>query len=188
MNERPDTGIFREGFIKERAGDGNGEIQGQDARPTPPPAPAPAPEGRSIPPPDKTPEQQVTAAMPPPELESSPADTEAIPIDQDTWPLVVRLLYKPLVIPGTNQTYTEISFREPRGGDINRYGNPCRINSEGEVLIEERKMHYIMAALSGILPPYLELLDPRDWNSCAYRLRHFFAPDPRAWLSVQTRK
>jgi hypothetical protein len=201
MNERPSTGIFREGFINERAesdGDarafhtGNGGVPGQDARPTfappPAPAPAPAPEGRSIPPQDKTPEQQVAAAMPPPELEPSPADTEAVQIDQDTWPIVVRLLYKPLVIPGTNQTYTEIAFREPRGGDINRYGNPCRINGEGEVLIEERKMHYIMAALSGILPPYLELLDPRDWNSCAYRLRHFFAPDPRAWLSVQTRK
>jgi hypothetical protein len=190
MNERPDTGIFREGFIKERTGDGNGGIPGQDSRPTfaPPPAPEPIPEGRSIPPPDKTPEQQVAAAMPPQELEPSPADTEAVQIDQDTWPVVVRLLYKPLVIPGTNQTYTELSFREPRGGDINRYGNPCRINGDGEVLIEERKMHYIMAALSGILPPYLELLDPRDWNSCAYRLRHFFAPDPRAWLSAPTRK
>jgi hypothetical protein len=135
--------------------------------------------------------QQVPAGMPPPELEPSPVELDAvaaapaIEIAQDTWPVVVRLLYKPLVIPG-GPTYTELSFREPRGGDINRYGNPCRVNQEGEVIIEERKMHYIMAALSGVLPPYLEMLDPRDWNSCAYRLRHFFAPDPRAWLSATT--
>lgn len=156
MNERPKPAPFREGFV-----DPN--------------------------------QQQPPAAMPPPELEPSPVELETdtpaaatvTDIVQDTWPVVVRLLYKPLVIPG-GPTYTELSFREPRGGDINRYGNPCRVNQEGDVLIEERKMHYIMAALSGVLPPYLEMLDPRDWNSCAYRLRHFFAPDPRAWLSATT--
>lgn len=196
MNERPETGIFREGFIKDRTGDqptafaGNGGVPGQDARPAqfaPAPAPAPAPEGRSIPPQDKTPEQQVASAMPPPEIEPSPSEADQVQIVQDVWPVVVRLLYKPLTIPG-GPTYNEISFREPRGGDINRYGNPCRVNQEGEVIIEERKMHFIMAALSGILPPYLEMLDPRDWNSCAYRLRHFFAPDPRAWMSATTNR
>ena len=39
-------------------------------------------------------------------------------------------------------------------------------------------MTLMMAALSGILPPFLERMDPRDWNSCAYRLRGFFLPDP----------
>jgi len=158
MNERPKQATFREGFVDPK----------QQQKP---------PEG-----------------MPPPDLEPSPVEQDEaqaavagpmVEIIPDTWPVVVKLLYKPLVIPG-GPTYTELSFREPRGGDINRYGNPCRVNQDGEVLIEERKMHFIMAALSGVLPPYLEMLDPRDWNSCAYRLRHFFAPDPRAWLSATT--
>jgi hypothetical protein len=135
--------------------------------------------------PSKATEPPVQASMPPPEIAPSPAEQDDIQIEQTKWPVVVRLLYKPLVIPG-DRTYTELSFREPRGGDIIRYGNPCRINIDGEVVIEERKMHYIMAALSGILPPYLEMLDPRDWNSCAYRLRHFWAPDPRSWSATTT--
>ena len=174
MNDRPATTAFREGFV-----DPNSQ-----------PAPAPVTVREQRPAPGPTREQIEARAMPPPELEPSPAELDeqqaAVQIPQETWPVVVQLLYKPLAIPG-GPTYTELSFREPRGGDINRYGNPCRVNQEGDVIIEERKMHYIMAALSGVLPPYLEMLDPRDWNSCAYRLRHFFAPDPRAWLSVQTK-
>jgi hypothetical protein len=55
--------------------------------------------------------QQPPAGMPPPELEPSPVEVEqepaatAMEIAQDTWPVVVRLLYKPLVIPG-GPTYT----------------------------------------------------------------------------------
>jgi hypothetical protein len=52
---------------------------------------------------------------------------------------------------------------------------------DGEIIIEERKMTYIMGALCGILPPLLEAMDPRDWNSCALRLRKFFLPDLRGW-------
>jgi hypothetical protein len=56
-----------------------------------------------------------------------------------------------------------------------------RVNAEGEVIIEERKMTYMIAALCGILVPFIEDMDPRDWNSCAYRIRRFFLPDPAAW-------
>ena len=42
-------------------------------------------------------------------------------------------------------------------------------------------MTYMIAAPSGVLPPFIEEMDPRDWNSCAYRLRRFFLPDPAAW-------
>jgi len=119
-----------------------------------------------------------------PVIEPSPAEEDAKSaetIPQETWPIVVKLLYSKNVRDNNGNTLTELSFREPRGGDINRYGNPCRINQEGDVLIEERKMTFIMSALCGILPPFLENLDPRDWNSCAYRLRGFFLPDLRAW-------
>jgi Phage tail assembly chaperone proteins, E, or 41 or 14 len=160
MSEPATVRPFREGFIDPKTS--------KTTEPQPEPKPA-------------------TQAMPPPELEPALSEQDTAPeIVQEKWPIVVKLLYKPLTIPG-GQTLHEISFREPRAGDINRHGNPCRVNWEGEVLIEERKMHAIMAQLSGIQPPILELLDPRDWNSCAFRLRLFFAPDLRAYLSEPTK-
>ena len=98
----------------------------------------------------------------------------------DVWPVKVKLLHRP--IRGLKgEMVRELSFREPTGGDINRYGNPCQINQDGDVVILERKMTTMMAVLSGLLPPQIDLLDPRDWNSAAYRLRGFFLPDPASW-------
>src|SRR5262245_48472572 len=102
-----------------------------------------------------------------------------IPIEPE-WPIKVRLLHRP-IRDMKGEEIKELIFREPTGGDINRYGNPVRINQDGDVVIDERKMTLIMAALTGILSPLLERMDPRDWNSCAYRLRGFFLPDPAAW-------
>jgi hypothetical protein len=96
------------------------------------------------------------------------------------WPVKVRLLHRG-VRNSKNELVNELIFREPTGGDINRYGNPVRINQEGDVVIDERKMTTMLAVLSGILQPFIETMDPRDWNSCAYRLRGFFLPDPSAW-------
>jgi hypothetical protein len=110
-------------------------------------------------------------------------EPEAPPDDaplRETWPVKVRLMHRP--IHGLDgQPLKEIAFREPTGGDINRHGNPCHVNQEGDVIILERKMTTMMAALSGQLPPTIETMDPRDWNSCAYRLRGFFLPDPASW-------
>lgn len=98
----------------------------------------------------------------------------------ETWPIKVRLMHKP-VRNNKGDMVHELSFREPTGGDINRYGNPCHVNQDGDVIIIEKKMTTMMAVLSGILQPFLEGMDPRDWNSCAYRLRGFFLPDPASW-------
>lgn len=98
----------------------------------------------------------------------------------ETWPITVRLLHKP-TRNSKNETIHELTFREPTGGDINRYGNPVRINQDGDVIIDERKMTMMISTLAGVLLPFIEALDPRDWNSCAYRLRGFFLPDPSAW-------
>jgi hypothetical protein len=96
------------------------------------------------------------------------------------WPIKVKLIYR--AIRGENdQEIRELTFREPSGGDINRYGCPVRIDSNGEAIIDERKMSMMMAVLSGVLSPFLDRMDPRDWQSCAYRLRGFFLPDPAAW-------
>ncbi len=116
----------------------------------------------------------------PPEIEASVQQQDRTPEVVEEWPITVRLLHRP-IRNNKGDEVRELTFREPTGGDINRYGNPVRINQDGDVVIDERKMTLIMAALSGILSPLLERMDPRDWNSCAYRLRGFFLPDPTAW-------
>jgi len=117
----------------------------------------------------------IAAPAPPVEEAQQPPPK---PVDQ--FPITVKLLYKS--IRGNNhEELTSLTFREPTGGDINRCGNPCRIDSDGNVIIDEKKMMLIMANLSGVLLPLLDRLDPRDWNSCAYRLRGFFLPDLAAW-------
>jgi Phage tail assembly chaperone proteins, E, or 41 or 14 len=116
----------------------------------------------------------------PPTPIAEPAAPPA-PIDQgEVWPVRVKLLHKQ-VRNNRNEPVDELVFREPTAGDINRYGNPCRIGVDGEVIFDEVKMMRVIAALSGILLPNLEVMDPRDWNSCAYRLRSFFLPEVAAW-------
>jgi hypothetical protein len=120
-------------------------------------------------------------AAPAPIIESSPAEADAAAFAAlDEWPIKVKLLYRP-VRNNKGEEVKQVTLREPRAGDINRYGNPIRVNQEGDVIIDERKMTYIIAALSDILPPFIEQMDTRDWNSVAYRLRRFFLPDPAAW-------
>jgi hypothetical protein len=99
----------------------------------------------------------------------------------EIWPVKVKLLHKKVRGPKGVELVNELSFREPTGGDINRYGNPCHVDQNGDVIILDRKMLTMMAVLSGVLQPFLEGMDPRDYNSCAYRLRSFFIPDPAAW-------
>src|SRR5580765_5258008 len=114
----------------------------------------------------------VKSAEPLPETPGPVIDNEPALEEQpkeETWPVKVKLLHRG-VRKGAD-TVHELEFREPTGGDINRYGNPCHVNQEGDVIILERKMTTMMSALSGILPPFIEAMDPRDWNSCAYRLR-----------------
>jgi hypothetical protein len=102
-------------------------------------------------------------------------------VPKEEWPVRVKLLRKSIRNTKGDEI-KEIEFREPTGGDLSRYGNPVRINQEGDIIIDERKMTTMMAALSGILPPFIEGMDPRDWNSCAYRLRGFFLPETAGWV------
>ena len=149
MNEAPKRTQFKEGFVEE---------------------------------PSTKPEQpKNTPSAPPPEMIASPAEEEEAKVaaPEEVWPIVVPLQHKP-IRNDKGELVHELIFREPRGGDINRYGNPTRLITEGEglsIVIDERKMHYLMAALCGIMVPMLDQLDPRDWNNCAYRLRGFFLPD-----------
>ena len=145
----------REGFV-------------DDSKPTLEHEPAPAPAAPA----------GTKRAVPPPEIEPSP--DELPPLLQDEWPITVKLLYK-AIRNNKGEDTRIITLREPRAGDINRYGNPVRFNQEGDIVYDERKMTYIIAALSDVLPPFIEDMHPRDWNTVALRLRNFFLPDPRGW-------
>jgi hypothetical protein len=116
-----------------------------------------------------------------PIIDQLPIESAPPPSPVETWPVRVKLLHRP-VRNLRGEMVHELVFREPTGGDINRYGNPCRINTDGDVVIDEAKMMRIIGALCGILTPNLDAMDPRDWNSCAYRLRNFFLPEVAAWL------
>jgi hypothetical protein len=120
------------------------------------------------------------AALPGDVIDATAIDTAAPEPFVETWPIKVKLLHKAIRDNKGNEL-RELSFRQPTGGDINRYGIPVRVDGTGEVVIDERKMTLMMTALTGVLTPFLETMDPRDWSSCAYRLRSFFLPDPDAW-------
>jgi hypothetical protein len=111
------------------------------------------------------------------------------PSSAPEWPMVIKLLHKPIQKSRT-EILNEITFREPSAMDIIRSGgNPCRIEvtevSGGRVIynpiIDDAKMFTLMANLSGLLEPQLQKMDPRDYNSCAYRLRSFFLPEQGVW-------
>jgi hypothetical protein len=116
-----------------------------------------------------------------PLLEHQPVEEMPVPAPPpETWPVKVRLLHKS--ISNGKSEIKEITFREPTGADINRIGNPVRIDQQGEIIIDDTRMLLMMGNLSGVLTPLLERMDPRDYNSCAYRLRNFFIPELAAWL------
>ena len=148
----------------------------------PPEAPTPPLEPpQSAPPQQPLPSQLKSEppAMEPPLSEYDQVRRD-IATNADTWPITVQLLYRP-IRNDKGEEINSLTFREPRASEINKIGNPTRMLWDGEIIIEERKMTYIMGALCGVLPPLLEAMDPRDWNSCAMRLRKFFIPDLRAW-------
>ena len=108
----------------------------------------------------------------------------------DFWPMVIKLIHKPIKQRKDGPEIHELTFREPTARDImSAGGNPCRIEitqiSDGNLvynpIIDDAKMIRVMANLSGILSPILQSMDPRDYNSCAHRLRRYFLPEQGIW-------
>lgn len=122
---------------------------------------------------------------PAPAVDEPAADVPADPVP-DTWPKRMKLVFKPIP-DNKNRMISELSFREPTAADIMRHGNPARWDSRGELVVDEAKMTMIISALSGIFSSEIEKMDPRDWNSAAYLLRHFFLPDARAYSLERTK-
>lgn len=124
------------------------------------------------------------AATPPPDDEVQ-EDVAALP----EWPVVIKLMHKPIRTPDGNEVH-DLIFREPTAMDIIRVGgNPCRIEiieltggmATFQPLIDDRKMMAMMAQLSGVAEMLLQKMDPRDYNSCAHKLRRFFLPEQGLW-------
>jgi hypothetical protein len=136
------------------------------------------------PPPQPQPPLRPQVNIEPPPLERPLDEHDAlrkeIAARPNPFPLTVHLLYKPIT-NNKGEQINKITFREPTARDINNTGNPARVLWNDEIVVDELKMTWIMAALSGILPPLLMEMHPRDWNSCAMRLRDFFLHDNRAW-------
>ena len=128
-----------------------------------------------------------------PEPEPQPAEPEAIdvtPEDLPEWPMTIPLLHKAIETKPRGEPVKELTFREPTAGDIIRAGgNPCKVEivemGGGRVtwqpLIDDAKMLRLMASLSGVIETYLQRMDPRDYSSCAHRLRRFFLPEQGIW-------
>lgn len=124
-------------------------------------------------------------------IEATAAVEDSVGIDADIlpeWPMTIKLMHKP-ILKGREEV-SELTFREPTALDIIRCGgNPCRIEivdlPSGQVafypIIDDGKMMRLMANLSGLLEPQLQKMDPRDYNSCAHRLRRFFLPEQGVW-------
>lgn len=125
---------------------------------------------------------------------AAPADDAdaLLPIEPELpeWPMTIPLLHKPVETKPGGESVKELTFREPTAGDMMRAGgNPCRVEivemGGGRVtwqpLIDDVKMIRLMASLSGVLEPYLQRMDPRDYSSCAHRLRRFFLPEQGIW-------
>jgi Phage tail assembly chaperone proteins, E, or 41 or 14 len=120
--------------------------------------------------------------------ESTPASP---PEPAEVWPLVIKLMHKPVQKSAVaTDTVNELVFREPTAGDIVRSGgNPVRVEvaqvTGNEVIynfiIDDVKMMRLMANLCGVLEPFLQKMDSRDYNSCAHRLRRFFIAEQGMW-------
>jgi hypothetical protein len=95
-----------------------------------------------------------------------------------TGPLKVTLR-KPIQANG--EELSELVFREPNGGDIERAGNPVIVDVfSGDTIkltFDEKKMTQMISRLAQIPPSSVRLLHPKDWNSIAWQLVHFFTPD-----------
>jgi Phage tail assembly chaperone proteins, E, or 41 or 14 len=83
-------------------------------------------------------------------------------------------------VVANGEKVTEIKFREPTGGDIEKIGNPITMamyENNPKIHFEGQTMTAMMAHLAGVPPSTIRALHPRDWNNGAWILAHFFMPD-----------
>lgn len=90
----------------------------------------------------------------------------------------VLTLRKPVIANG--EEVSELKFREPTGGDIEKNGNPVLIDMTQDpprITFDETKMAKMMAALATVPPSTIRQLHPKDWTNGSWQLARFFIPD-----------
>jgi len=113
-----------------------------------------------------------------PTAETKPPAESTPPAGGDQAGLIKLKLRKPILVEG--EPKTEVSFREPTGGDIERCGNPVNMDFAGEVpkvTFDERKMTAMLAQLAAVPPSSIRSMHPKDWITAAWTIAGFFVPD-----------
>jgi len=84
-------------------------------------------------------------------------------------------------IQANGEEVNELTFREPTGGDIEKAGNPVIVDvfsgDTVKLTFDEKKMTQMMSRLANVPPSTIRMLHPKDWNSIAWQMVHFFTPD-----------
>jgi hypothetical protein len=78
------------------------------------------------------------------------------------------------------ETVSELIFREPTAGDIERIGNPITValyENNPKMHFEAQTMTMMMAHLATVPPSTIRSMHPKDWNNGAWKLANFFMPD-----------
>ena len=102
------------------------------------------------------------------------ADDGGKPLNGAAGELTMVKLQKAVVANG--EPVTELTFREPTGHDIERYGNPINFNGE-RFVYDEKKMTMMLAMLASVPPSTIRAMHPGDWNTAAWKVAGFFIPD-----------
>lgn len=93
-------------------------------------------------------------------------------------PLVITLR-KPVIANG--EEVSELTFREPTAGDIERVGNPVLLDfmsgDTPKATFDAKAMTQMMSQLAAVPPSAIRAMHPRDWNTAAWSLASFFMPE-----------
>jgi hypothetical protein len=92
-------------------------------------------------------------------------------------PGVTISLTKPIHAYG--EDLSELTFREPSGGDIAAAGMPVRFDlskAEPDIEFNATEMTAMLSRLASVPPSSIALLTAGDWISAAYAVAPFFVP------------
>lgn len=105
------------------------------------------------------------------------AETKPGEVNGAISPIVIKLR-KPVIANGDE--VSELTFREPTAGDIERVGNPVHLEMAGEhfkPVFETKSMTQMLALLASVPPSTIRQMHPKDWNNAAWAIGNFFTPD-----------
>jgi hypothetical protein len=115
------------------------------------------------------------AAEPDPEAKTSDAKKTNGAAATEIMTVTLR---KPIMAHGDE--ISELKFREPTAGDIEKCGNPVNLDFQGDspkMTFDSKAMSAMMSLLAAVPPSTIRQMHPRDWNSAAWNLASFFMPD-----------